>query len=511
MFFSRGLSCVCVLFLTGVFIASIFNPAFSLTATGLLLAIFVLAFSTAIVIYPRSKELLLITIIGSIILFAGIFLEENAEAKAAPKCNPNNSRPCDIHYFNDKEVLIKGVVATKPQKDLEGLKLTIRAKRLKWGEDWLPVKGRVLVHKNIPFSRYEYKDIVKVEGNLKTPQKYDNFNYRKYLQKERIYSVIYSPSIKVLEKSSTKGTHSILISVKKELEKVAQKLPFPEAGILSAVTLGDKNLLSQEFKEKISSAGISHITAISGMHIMIIFGVLLLCLIKLGLWRWQATLLSIIIISFYIILIGAPASAVRAGIMGTLLISSQALGRLNQSSRSILIAATAMVAINPLILTRDVGFQLSFLAALGIIYLFPIFKKVLRAENSSLKQLIALTLSAQLFCFPIIIYHFGSISILSPVTNLLVLPLLPFILGIGTLYLVLGALFPILILPLSFLILIPLSWITLIANTSSQLAFSQLTLQISPLFILCFYILIIGLIYYCYQKYQHSLDFSLMN
>ena len=189
-------------------------------------------------------------------------------------------------------------------------------------------------------------------------------------------------------------------------------------------------------------------------------------------------------------MIGAPPSAVRAGIMGALLYLGLSMGRLNQSSRAIVFAASLMIGVNPLILTRDVGFQLSFLSSMGIIYLLPIFERCFKVNDSKIKRLICLTLSAQIFSLPILIYNFGKIPILSVLSNLLVVPLLPSLLALGFLFIIFGTVFPSLALPLSFVLYFPFAWVVLVVELVSSLPFSTITLKVHWIFLLIFYLLL---------------------
>ncbi len=161
--------------------------------------------------------------------------------------------------------------------------------------------------------------------------------------------------------------------------------------------------------------------------------VLLFLALAIGLWRNQAFYFVLIILILYITMIGAPASAVRAGIMAGLLLLAQKVGRLRSANRAVVFAATIMLLINPLLLKSDVGFQLSFVAVLGIIYLKPIFdQKISKWPNPYfLKDILTMTLAAQLSTLPILIFHFGRLSLISPLANLLIVPLLPLIMISG--------------------------------------------------------------------------------
>ena len=114
--------------------------------------------------------------------------------------------------------------------------------------------------------------------------------------------------------------------------------------------------------------------------------------------------------------------------MGGILLFSQYLGRMSSALRSVLLAAAVMLFFNPLLLKLDVGFQLSFLAVLGMIYLQPVFvnwlRKLPNPKFFPLKTTLATTFSAQVFTLPILIYNFGYVPLVSPLTNILIVPFL---------------------------------------------------------------------------------------
>jgi competence protein ComEC len=159
--------------------------------------------------------------------------------------------------------------------------------------------------------------------------------------------------------------------------------------------------------------------------------------------------------------VGLPASGVRAAIMGSILLLAQILGRQNASSRTIVLAGSLMLLQNPLLLLYDVGFQLSFLASMGIIHLKPLLdsgltyikesflsltavknivimagresrlKSFLQRGWIELRDIFSITLSAQIFTLPVIIYNFETISLIAPLTNLLISPIIPFLMSFG--------------------------------------------------------------------------------
>ncbi|NQU82885.1 MAG: ComEC/Rec2 family competence protein [Parcubacteria group bacterium] len=275
---------------------------------------------------------------------------------------------------------------------------------------------------------------------------------------------------------------------------INRNLSPPESSILSAILLGNKQEISKEWKEKLNRAGIRHITAVSGMHIVILSGILLWLGVGVGLYRGQAFYFAVGFLWLFILMIGAPPSAVRAGIMGSMVLLAQKLGRQSSSDRVLLLTASVMLIQDPTLLRYSIGFQLSFSAVLGIIYLMSFFQhylgKLKPLKFLKIDGLLAMSFAAQIFVLPLLIYYFGQFSIISPITNLLIVPLLPILMVVGFLFVILGAIY----LPLALIFLMPvwilLSYITKLTNFFANLSFSTVSFQLHWLWLPVVYILL---------------------
>ena len=171
------------------------------------------------------------------------------------------------------------------------------------------------------------------------------------------------------------------------------------------------------------------------------------------------------------------------------------MGRLSLSSRAVVFAGVVILAVNPLVLKLDVGFQLSFLAIIGIIYLMPIFQIWLKFFPNfnifPLRSLLAMTLSAQIFTLPILIYNFGYMSLVALITNVLIVPLLPYIMILGFISGLGGMLWPLLGWILSFPAWLLLSYLTGIIDWFSRLPFSSINLEISWIWLIFAYLVLV--------------------
>lgn len=340
----------------------------------------------------------------------------------------------ELRDYNDsgEEITLIGRVVKEPDVRETNTKLTIETQA---SAKLLVTVGR--------YPEYKYGDELKITGKLQTPALFEDFNYKDYLKKDGIYSVVYYPRVELLSRGEYKNFISasyagILFFKDKLRQSIYRSLSPPQSSILGAMLLGDKNRMSLELKEKLNIAGVRHVTAVSGMHVLILSTILMSFLLGLGFWKGQAFYISIIIIFLFIVMTGFQASGVRAGIMGGLFLSGQKIGRKSVSSRAIVIAAGIMLVINPLLLFYDAGFQLSFLAAMGIIYLSSTFRRWLRfvpeVKFFNFRSILVMTFSAYIFTLPILIYNFGRVSLAGPLTNVLILPFIYWIMIFGFIF-----------------------------------------------------------------------------
>jgi len=322
------------------------------------------------------------------------------------------------------EIVLTGVVFNEPDVRNTFQKLKVK------------IDQSIILVTTDKYLEYKYLDTVKIYGKLEWPTETDEFSYKNYLMKDGIYSVMFFPKIEIIGKANgnilSKIYSGILFFKQKIRESIRINFLPPQSSILEGTILGDNGAMNNDLKNKLNITGLRHIIAVSGTHVVILSSIIMSLLLTLGLWRGQAFYVAIVLIFIYIILTGLPPSGVRAGIMGGTYLLSQKIGRQNMGSRIIVIACSLMLVINPLLLFYDVGFQLSFLAVLGLIYLEPVIKKFVKIS------ILSTTFAAQIFTLPIMIYNFGNISFVSPITNLLILPIVPALMVLGFLASILG-------------------------------------------------------------------------
>ncbi|OGZ18508.1 MAG: hypothetical protein A2Z68_02670 [Candidatus Nealsonbacteria bacterium RBG_13_38_11] len=456
----------CLSFIGGIFLNSLFSFNFLHFGFALIFSIMLIS-----VFWGRY-----VAVVGFCILFLvfGAWWHQRAELAVF-----NNG----MRQYNGQEqqVILTGTVDDEPNVKEKSIKFKVKSEELEINGESFNISGYVLVTA-WRYPEYQYGDKLVIVGRLESPPVFESFNYQDYLKKDRIYSVMSFPKIELIGSGLGSPVMKPLFSFKNRFKEISRKLiPLPQEGLLEALAFGDENNISQEWKDKLNFTGTRHIAAVSGMNTTIISVVILSFLLSFGLWRKHAFYLSIILLLLYILMIGAPASAVRAGIMAGLFLFCQYLGRMNVSSRAIVFAAVIMLLFNPLILKLDVGFQLSFLAILGMVYLQPVFSEILRKVSNfrflPLKTTLEATLSAQVFTLPILIYNFGYMPLVSPVANILIVPFLALITILIFVFGLAGMIFWPLAVLLSFPVWLSLAYLTKIIELFSRFPFASLSFE----------------------------------
>ncbi len=265
---------------------------------------------------------------------------------------------------------------------------------------------------------------------LERPKNFnEQFDYRMFLAKDGIgYTCIQAKDATPLPQDKQGKLFAWFYTPKHALERALSKiLSEPEAGLAKGLLLGGDNYLPRALKDAFAAVGLSHMIAVSGYNITLIAEILLSLGLFFGLWRKQAVWAALFGIVFFIMMIGAPASASRAGAMALVVFVALQTGRLARPINALLFAGTLMLLLNPLLLRYDLGFQLSFLATLGILWSAPYQEHLasLGFFPRQIGEVILMTIAVELFVLPIILFSFHTFSPLIIIGNFLVI-LVPF-------------------------------------------------------------------------------------
>lgn len=214
------------------------------------------------------------------------------------------------------------------------------------------------------------------------------------------------------------------------IDKISLALPEPQSSLMSGILLGNRIKLDKDLIDTFRAVGLTHIIAVSGYNLTILTSNTLSILWPL-IGR-RAIWVSAALIVFFIVISGAPSSILRAAVMALTVLVAKYLGRPSRAVNVLIFAAAVLVMFEPKIVF-DVGFQLSVAATYGLIRLSPHLNRLLDRTKLpvTFRHILAETLSAIILTTPLIIGHFERLSVVSPLSNILVLPLMPLVMAIG--------------------------------------------------------------------------------
>lgn len=277
----------------------------------------------------------------------------------------------------------------------------------------------------------------------------NQFDYSKYLNNQNVFHEMKLKETVSIEISTDKNFYHYIHFIKSKLLKSysIESFQSDNYNLLMALLFGEKTELSKELSNNYTNAGIIHILAISGLHIALIYGLVLWFtkpLQKLKKGKLYIFLISIAILWFYAILAGFSASIVRAAVMFSVIALAKILNRDSNIYNSLAISALLLLLFNPNYLF-DIGFQLSFAAVLSIVIFQPFVRKYSYSKYyivRETKSLLLISLVAQVGVLPLTLYYFGQFPLLFLAANVIAIPLSSIILILGLILIPLNFLLP---------------------------------------------------------------------
>lgn len=343
-----------------------------------------------------------------------------------------------IENLDNKILKLEGVVSSIPE--IKDNKQRITLENLENKNDSSKINRKILVYAN-RYPEYRFKDKIEIEGKISLPENFDGFDYENYLRAKGIYYISYYPKI-TLKGKNKKDFYGVILGARSGISDLMKEIiSQPQAGIMNAVILGSEADISKDVLENFNKTGTRHIFAVSGSNITLVSVALMYFLLALGLKRDYAFYFAVLGVLCFVLIVGFPASAVRAAVMGIITLFAVKVGRLSNMTNAIIFAAALMLIYNPFLLKYDVGFQLSFIAVLGLIYIFPRLNKSFEKYGDfyGLKAILLLTVSAQIAVLPIILSAFENFSLFSVLANVMILPFVPLITISGFIITAIGA------------------------------------------------------------------------
>jgi len=363
-------------------------------------------------------------------------------------------KPINIRFHfknysaNASVVILKEDIVAKTKS----YKCEVEVIAIKSGDNWRKTQGKAILYlaKDTLAELLTYGDTLFVNGKWKVIENPSNpaqFNYKNFLLNSNITAQQYLQGInwKLISFSDNNSFRKLaFVYQKKLLSHLEIYFQNEELAVISALLLGYKDLLDRETIMIYSSSGAMHVLAVSGLHVGIIYlllNSLFLFFEKFKYGKYLKAVLLILSLWAYALLTGLSPSVLRATTMFSFIIIGSALNRETNIYNTLAASAFVLLLYNPYILLQ-VGFQLSYAAVLGIVYLQPKLYKLMYTKYWLLDKIWAITtvsIAAQLATFPLGMYYFHQFPNYFLLSNLFVIPLATFIIGGGVLLFVISA------------------------------------------------------------------------
>lgn len=303
------------------------------------------------------------------------------------------------------------------------------------------VDGKVWVTSFFPYRYYKYGDIVRIKGKLSIPrgaQGKNRFNWQRYLSYQGIWTEITTGRVEILERNKGNPILHLIFSTGKWMEDEIDKLlPYPYSSILKGIMLGDKEDLPSRVLDNFRTTGTAHVLVVSGLHVGLLLFILVTLFRFLRFPRKISFCLSLPVIFYYALMTGLRPPIIRASLMATVGIICYLLDREVPLPVILFLAAFVVLILDPLSLF-SVSFQLSFLAVGGIIFFTPYFQEKFKFLPGWLRTSLSVSIAAQLCLLPLLGFYFGQFPLIGILANLIIVPLITFILALGFLSLALS-------------------------------------------------------------------------
>lgn len=469
---SKIFSCFLLAFIGGIFWKSYFEILQSFYFLSLLLI------SLLLVVFYRNFKA---TFVAFFVLFFvfGVWLTDCKLKKIKTAVFANQ--------IFQEDVVVKKVVNGEFGQNLI---IEMKSSSLNWSEE-----NFLLLLQTPQYPTYEYGDLLNVSCVARIIEnKNSSFDYRMYMAKDDILYKCEKPEVKKIGERKGNIFYAFVLNSRKFFsDKINLVISQPEAALAVGLLLGGSSDLTKNIQADFAKTGMTHMVAVSGYNVTIIAEYLILVGIFMGMWRAKAILFALVGIFLFVMLSGFPASAVRAGFMGAILLWAMKNGRLSSSGNAIILAAAIMLLFNPLLLRYDFGFQLSFLATIGIVVVAGLWENNFAKKHKAfgISEALILTLSAQIFVFPIIAYNFGTFSLVSLLANIFILPLIPLSMLLVFLVVISGIIYEPISYIFAWIVYIPLHYMLNLIHILAQFPWASISVESVPVYYVGSYYLIV--------------------
>jgi len=391
--------------------------------------------------------------------------------------------------LENQEVTLEGVVLREPDVRESNQHLYVRDS----------ASDELVLVTTDKFLNVSYGDAVRVSGTLEVPEAFETdlgrtFNYPGYLRARGVSHMVSFADVEVMGHGEGNPVRSSLFTLKHwfmgELETL---VPEPAAGLGEGLLLGVKRALGENLDTVFRRAGIIHIVVLSGYNVMIVAEAIMR-LLSFAFMPRVRLIIGVVAISAFAIMVGLGATVVRASIMAVFVLIARATGRTTAILRTLTLAGIVMLLINPYLLAFDPGFQLSFLATLGLILVAPHIERALHMVQTKyqVREFVVATIATQIMVLPLLLYLMGQLSVVAVVVNVLVLPVVPFAMGLTFAAGMVGAVTPALGAAVGLFATLLLNYIVYVATFFAALPFAAFAVPAFPFVLVVLLYVLLG-------------------
>ncbi|MCG8403486.1 MAG: DNA internalization-related competence protein ComEC/Rec2 [Firmicutes bacterium] len=343
--------------------------------------------------------------------------------------------------FSGHYVTLEGTVTQEPrQLTGEEVVYVLAAEAVYPGEQRVNTTGLVQVKVKGGGPVYGYGDRLRVGGFIYLPREPGNFgafNYRAYLERRGIKCLMTVKGPEYVRLLAGGGGNPLVrtaLRCKRELTRVAgDTLDERQAAVLSGMLFGSRDMIDRSTSDLFAQTGVAHVLCASGLHVGFVLAGMLLVAGALGLTKRELPFVALPVLIFYAVMTGMGPAVIRASIMALVVLWAVRLGRERDWPTALALAASGILLFKPHLLF-EIGFQLSFAATWGILYLGPPLGGLLFVRWSLPRWLglpLQVTLAAQLGTLPLLVYYFNLLTPVAPLANLLLVPMVGLIMMTG--------------------------------------------------------------------------------
>lgn len=352
--------------------------------------------------------------------------------------------------------------------------------------------------------KLSYGDKIEFYLNYSKPlaaRNYMGFDYSSYLKTKKIFGTadLKNEDVKIISNNNSNIILNKIYKLRHFMKtKIEEVLPKETAGLCLGMLIGETSEIGEDLQGNFRDSNLSHILAVSGANVSYIIVSITYVFNKLCFRKKISKIISIILLILFMLLTGCTASVNRACIMAILMLIADLLHRKSDVYNNLAISALILLIINPYTIL-DIGFKLSYMGTIGIVFLHDKISNFIKVNNKIGKyflEMILVTTCANLAIIPIMMYHFNTISLTFYFSNVLSGPILGIVVIMGFIMFFVSLISNFLAIPIAFILNIMLNFIIKIAEITANMPLSKI-IVITPsiFFIICWYVIITAITY----------------